>query len=106
MHSPTTSPPPTATPAVAFPAYEDAMRDIVVGSRAIGPETMRTIVPRTRLRARLVAPTVQLMTRLPVGLRRRLIARASASAQVLRAMRIPEMPPSAHRAGREREPRL
>jgi 2-polyprenyl-6-methoxyphenol hydroxylase-like FAD-dependent oxidoreductase len=76
--------------AVAYPAYERAMSDIVLGARRIGPEVLRTTVPRTRFEVALFGPALRLLSALPSPLVRRVVARGSATGKVLGGLRLPE----------------
>jgi 2-polyprenyl-6-methoxyphenol hydroxylase-like FAD-dependent oxidoreductase len=76
---------------LAYPAYERAMEPIVRGARQIGPEVMRTIVPRTRVEAALFGPALRVLAALPSPVVRRVVARGSATARVLDGLVLPEM---------------
>src|SRR3954452_6029716 len=76
--------------AAAYPAYERAMSDIVLGARRIGPEVLRTTVPRTRFEVALFGPALRLLSALPSPVVRRVVARGSATGKVLGGLRLPE----------------
>ncbi|HZG89443.1 MAG TPA: FAD-dependent monooxygenase [Pseudonocardia sp.] len=77
--------------AAGLRGYEHAMRELVVSSREIGPAVMKTLVPRSRAQVALTAPLTSLVTRLPAGLRRRLLAARSGPLRVLGSMALPEV---------------
>ena len=52
-------------------AYENRMREVACRFRKIGPTTMSTLIPRTRLQVRLTPPVLSLITRMPGPLQRR-----------------------------------
>lgn len=58
----------------AFAAYEDRIRTYVLGSRRVGPTVMRSIIPRSRFEVTRNAWATRLLPRLPVPVRRRLLA--------------------------------
>jgi 2-polyprenyl-6-methoxyphenol hydroxylase-like FAD-dependent oxidoreductase len=74
---------------VAYPAYERALRPIVAGAWGIGPEVMRTIVPRSRMAAALFGPALRVLTMLPAGVVRRVVERGSATGRVLGGLELP-----------------
>ena len=53
-------------------AYQDRMRELVSRFRSIGPATMTTLIPRTRLQVQLMPMLLALITRMPGRLQQRL----------------------------------
>lgn len=53
-------------------AYEDRMRELASKFRSIGPATMTTLIPRTRLQVQLMPMLLALITRMPGRLQQRL----------------------------------
>jgi 2-polyprenyl-6-methoxyphenol hydroxylase-like FAD-dependent oxidoreductase len=76
---------------IAYPAYERAMSSLVMGARGIGPEVMRTIVPRSRVEAALFGPALRVLSVLPSAVVRRVVARGSATGRVLGGLELPEV---------------
>lgn len=76
-------------PLVAFPAYENELRDYVQRSRGIGPAVMKRIVPTSRLNAELTALVLRALPRFP-ALRRWLLGSASRPSRVLSAIDLRE----------------
>jgi 2-polyprenyl-6-methoxyphenol hydroxylase-like FAD-dependent oxidoreductase len=72
-------------PAVAFPAYERALADTVVGSRAFARRTAKNLVPTSRFGVWALARGAQLMSALP-GSVTRALARRSDGVRVHEAM--------------------
>lgn len=72
-------------------AYEDRMRDLAAQARSIGPTTMSTLIPRTRIEVRLMPELLRLVTRMPPRFQQRLFqlqatpARALGSIQLTRS---------------------
>jgi 2-polyprenyl-6-methoxyphenol hydroxylase-like FAD-dependent oxidoreductase len=64
-------------PAVAYPAYEAAMRDYVHRSREFATTMARRLVPGTRAGAWMLTAGTSLLTHLPTALGRRLVALGS-----------------------------
>ncbi|GLZ48324.1 FAD-dependent oxidoreductase [Actinomycetospora sp. NBRC 106375] len=62
---------------VAFPAYEDAMRDYVVRSRAFAQKMATRLVPGSRLGGWALATGAATVARLPTALGRRLVSMGS-----------------------------
>jgi 2-polyprenyl-6-methoxyphenol hydroxylase-like FAD-dependent oxidoreductase len=58
----------------AFSAYEDRIRAYVLGSRRVAPTVMRSIIPRSRFEVTRNAWATRLLPRLPVPVRRLLLA--------------------------------
>ena len=81
-------------PSVAFPAYEDELRDYVDRSREIGPAVMRRIVPTSRVNAELTALVLRLLPKVP-PLRKRLLASDARPTRALSAIRLRDYEPSA-----------
>jgi 2-polyprenyl-6-methoxyphenol hydroxylase-like FAD-dependent oxidoreductase len=57
-------------PEAGFRAYEDRMRELVRRARAIGPTTMKALIPRTPLQVRLAPQLMRLASLLPAPLQR------------------------------------
>lgn len=74
--------------AAGLRAYEDRLRPLALGFRRIGPATMRTLIPRTRLQVRLLPTLLSATTRLPAPLQRRLVRLQSTPARVLDAVHL------------------
>ena len=72
--------------ATAFPAYEDRMRELVRRMRTIGPSTMRSLIPRTRLQVQLTPQVMRLVTRLPAPLQQRLSSLQGTPARALESL--------------------
>ncbi len=53
-------------------AYQDRMRELASKFRSIGPATMTTLIPRTRLQVQLMPMLLALITRMPGRLQQRL----------------------------------
>ena len=53
-------------------AYQDRMRDLAAKARSIGPSTMSTLIPPTRIQVRLLPELLRLVTRMPPRLQQRL----------------------------------
>jgi 2-polyprenyl-6-methoxyphenol hydroxylase-like FAD-dependent oxidoreductase len=71
---------------VGFRAYEDAIRDTVVRSRAIGPSLMKRLVPATRAEIWLGVQAARLLPRLPRRLREAIPVLPRDALQGLRAI--------------------
>jgi 2-polyprenyl-6-methoxyphenol hydroxylase-like FAD-dependent oxidoreductase len=77
----------------AFPAYEDQMREFVLRSRTIGPTSMKTLIPRTRLQVWLTPQLMRLVPRLPATLQQRLSSLQGGPARALRAVNLERYEP-------------
>ena len=67
-------------------AYEDAMRDCVLVFRKIGPSVMKTLIPQTRVGARLMPHALDGLTRLPGPVQARLSRLQATPATALNAV--------------------
>ena len=61
-------------PTRALPAYEREMQETVRRSRAIGPTTMKTLIPRTSREVWVTLQLMRLVPRLPAAAQRRLFS--------------------------------
>lgn len=64
-------------------AYAHRMRAITTRFRGIGPATMKTLIPRTRLQVRLMPSMLSVITRLPAPLQQRLFQLQATPARAL-----------------------
>jgi 2-polyprenyl-6-methoxyphenol hydroxylase-like FAD-dependent oxidoreductase len=80
--------------ATAFAAYENQMREFVIRSRALGPATMKRLIPRTPLQAWLTPQAMRLLPRLPTPIRQGLLSLQGGPARVLRAITLKHYEPT------------
>jgi 2-polyprenyl-6-methoxyphenol hydroxylase-like FAD-dependent oxidoreductase len=73
-------------------AYEAAMRDCVLEFRKIGPSVMRTLIPQTRIGARLMPHVLDGLTRLPGPVQARLSRLQATPATALNAVHLSPPP--------------
>jgi 2-polyprenyl-6-methoxyphenol hydroxylase-like FAD-dependent oxidoreductase len=67
-------------------AYENRMREVASRFRKIGPATMSTLIPRTRLQVRLTPPVLSLITRMPGPIQRRVSKLQTTPARALESI--------------------
>ena len=70
----------------ALSAYENRMRDVAARFRHIGPTTMSTLIPRTRLQVRLTPPLLRLLTSMPARLQQRVSQLQATPARALESI--------------------
>jgi 2-polyprenyl-6-methoxyphenol hydroxylase-like FAD-dependent oxidoreductase len=75
-------------------AYEDRMRQVVVRFRAIGPTSMKLLIPRTARQVRVIPQLMRLVTLLPAPVQRRVSSLQSTPARALGAVDL--RPPPDH----------
>jgi 2-polyprenyl-6-methoxyphenol hydroxylase-like FAD-dependent oxidoreductase len=80
-------------PAVALPAYEDAMGEFVRRSRDLGTTSMRWLIPRTPRQIAVMRHGMRALTRLPAFIRRRVQALDVSPSRVLDAVTIRDYRP-------------
>jgi 2-polyprenyl-6-methoxyphenol hydroxylase-like FAD-dependent oxidoreductase len=73
-------------------AYEDAMHDCVLAFRKIGPSVMKTLIPQTRVGARLMPYVLGGLTRLPGPIQARLSRLQATPATALNAVHLSPPP--------------
>ena len=73
-------------------AYEQAMHDCVLAFRKIGPSVMKTLIPQTRLGARLMPHVLDGLTRLPGPIQARLSTLQATPATALNAVHLSPPP--------------
>jgi 2-polyprenyl-6-methoxyphenol hydroxylase-like FAD-dependent oxidoreductase len=73
-------------PARGLIGYEDRMRELVNRSRAIGPSTMKTLIPRTGRQVALTTQLIRLVPRLPSPLQRQLFSLQGGPARALNSV--------------------
>lgn len=64
-------------------AYENRMRELAAKTRSIGPTTMSTLIPRTRIQVRLIPELLRLITRMPPRFQQRLFQLQATPARAL-----------------------
>lgn len=69
-------------------AYENRMRDVAARFRHIGPATMSTLIPRTRLQVRLTPPLLRLITSMPGRLQQRVSQLQATPARALESIHL------------------
>jgi 2-polyprenyl-6-methoxyphenol hydroxylase-like FAD-dependent oxidoreductase len=69
-------------------AYEQALRPAVKESQRIGPATMKTLIPRSRVQLWALAQVMRLLPRLPAQARRRLTSFGGGPAAMLDAVQL------------------
>lgn len=79
-------------PAIAYPAYEAAMRDYVHRSRGFAATMARRLVPGTRAGAWMLTAGTSLLTHLPTALGRRLVALGSGDLGLHESIRVRDYP--------------
>lgn len=76
----------------AFLAYEQAMREPVLRSRAFARGAARRLIPTTRLGVRTLILAAQLISALPTGLTRSLVKFNDKGIRLYDSMRVPDYP--------------
>lgn len=69
-------------------AYENRMRDVAARFRHIGPATMSTLIPRTRLQVRMTPPLLRLLTSMPGRLQQRVSQLQATPARALESIHL------------------
>jgi 2-polyprenyl-6-methoxyphenol hydroxylase-like FAD-dependent oxidoreductase len=72
--------------AVAFPAYERALADVVRNSRRVGPSVLATLIPRSRTQVWVMAQALRWLSRLPRPVQRRLTSFGGGPAAMLKGV--------------------
>lgn len=74
-------------------AYENRMRQLAHRARSIGPATMTTLIPRTRLQVWLMPDLLRLVTRMPGRMQRRISQLQATPARALDSIHLTREPP-------------